>query len=260
MITPGSMIGEAVERVVLAGAGAEGPMPVEIARPARPVGGIAVIAHGRNGAPDQPQMRPILSACLTRGLVVLAPHLCNSAASCAAGAASGFTMAGHLADLAVVLGWAERERGLLGWRSGGALLCGHSMGAYAACRLAAGAAPGTVSGILAVSPVVSGSALIAARRATGPEALAALAAEVPGAMVEWPGHDLLPLAGKLSMPVAVIVGAEDTVTPPGDARLLAEALPDLAGFEIVPGEHHCPAGPAYEDTIARALDRILARG
>ncbi|MDT8343396.1 MAG: alpha/beta hydrolase [Thermohalobaculum sp.] len=235
-------------------------MPVDVFRPARPSGRLAVVAHGRNGAPDQPQIGPLIAACLARGWGVLAPHLSHSAANAGAGAAGDFTIAGQIGDLGAVLGWARQARADLGWTQGGALMLGHSMGAHAALRLAAAGAAGEVAGVVAVAPVVSGAMLLAARRRMGPQALAALLAEVPGAARDWPAHDLIPLAPRIAVPVAVIVGAEDTITPPADARLLADALPDLVAFDVLAGAHHCPLGADYARSIAAALDRIDGRG
>lgn len=307
-MTPGAAADRC--RVVLPAAA--GPMPVDIARPARLSGRLAVVAHGRNGAPDQPQIGPLIGACLARGCTVLAPHLGHSAANAGAGAAGDFTIAGQIADLGAVLGWARQARADLGWTQGGALMLGHSMGAHAALRLAAGelatpagelasvaagefaapagglagavvgvvaapaggiagvvAAPaaevaaelaGEIAGVVAVAPVVSGAMLLAARRRMGPAALAALLAEVPGAARDWPAHDLIPLAPRIAVPVAVIVGADDAITPPADARLLADALPDLVAFDVLAGAHHCPLGADYARSIAAALDRIDGRG
>lgn len=237
-------------------AGSAGEMIVHVFLPRGPAAGAALVAHGRNGAVSQDHIRPVIEACLERSLAVIAPDLCNSAANESAGTVAEFTMEKHVADVRTVLAaaptlapWSPREP---------RLIIGHSMGAYAAVRLAAEAAPGTLTGVLALSPVVSGRALIAARRAMGARAIAELRAEVPTALEEWLRHDLSLLARKVKCPAAVIVGEDDTVTPPADAALLASWLPHLVWHDTIPGEHHCPLGKDYARSIGVALDHLVA--
>lgn len=249
--------GEAAGEVfAIPAASATGAMAARVFRPAAPTGRLAVVAHGRNGAHGQPQMLPAIRACLGAGDTVLAPDLCHSAANASPGKASGFTMGGHLADLRAAVGRAVAERARLGWTAPGMVLVGHSMGAYAAMRLAAEGVGAPVEGVVAVSPVVSGAALLAARARMGPEAVAMLEAEVPGALAEYAAHDVVPFAAALSMPVALIVGSDDTVTPPEDACGLARVLPRLAMCRVLPRQHHCPEGPGYEAALGEALERI----
>ena len=240
----------------LPGTAGDGPIIVDLLQPYGTSKGVALIAHGRNGAPDQPHMLPPLDACRARGLFVVAPRLGNSAVKGSVGAAGDFTMAGHFADVAVTLGWLRRSRSnALG--NSPLTLIGHSMGAYAIARLAAETGAAEVAGLVVLSPVISGRRLIEARRRQGPEALAALAAELPGAMEEWPKHDLMPLAAQLAMPIGIVVGADDMITPPSDAHALARKLPNLIALDILPGEHHCPVGSAYARSVGKILDLIL---
>lgn len=236
--------------------GSAGPMVVHRYRRSASAG-TAVVAHGRNGAADQPQMLPIVDACLDRALAVVAPDLCNSGANDSAGGAADFTMAAHIADVRTAMAFAAEVEPVR--RGEPLLLIGHSMGAYAAVRIAAEAPPGTVSGVLAVSPVISGRALLAARQAMGGGALAALQAELPGAVTEWPQHDLATIAAGFKVPCAIIVGADDTLTTPRDAQTLASLLgTNTVYFDVVPGEHHCPLGKDYARSVGAALDRLLA--
>lgn len=238
-------------------AGSAGDMIVRLFRPRDEVLGSAIVAHGRNGTADAPHMAPIIAACLARSLAVIAPNLCHSSANASAGAAATFTMGAHLSDLRQVLRWAtvpERRR-----RAEPLLLVGHSMGAYASLRIAADAGPGEISGVLAVSPVISGRALISARSAMGADAVAALRAELPGAFEEWPEHDIEAVVADIASAAAVIVGADDTITPPSDAARLAGWLGTCVWHDVIPGEHHCPVGHAYAESVGHALDRLILR-
>ncbi|ORE93368.1 hypothetical protein ATO13_11861 [Stappia sp. 22II-S9-Z10] len=236
--------------------GSAGPMRVHVHRLSEGHKGWAIVTHGRNGAADAPHMTPIITAALMRGLGVVAPDLCASAHNLSAGAAADFTMGGHLADLCAVAAWAAGE--LAAEPAGPRILVGHSMGAYASLRLAAEGGPFAATGVVAVSPVVSGAALIAAREAEGPHVVAHLREELPGAFDEWPQHDILPLAGGITMPVAVIVGEIDTVTPPRDAARLAAAVPNCVWHSVLAEEHHCPLGAAYGLSLGEAFDRLIS--
>ncbi|MEM9765200.1 MAG: hypothetical protein AAF968_22315 [Pseudomonadota bacterium] len=226
------------------------------------VRGLAVLFHGRNGAPDQPQIVEGVAALARHGFTVLVPALPCSAPNTASNSAGGmpelFTMTQHYEDAARVLDWAGRGgSAALGAPAGPLLAMGHSMGAYAALRLAAERGPAVIGAVLAVSAVVSGNALLSARAAMGPAALEALEREVPGATAEYATHDLEPLAPQLTQPTAFLTGTRDGLTRPGDVARFAALLP--APFvATIPDAEHCPAGAAYGIALDRALGAIAA--
>lgn len=241
----------ALVRVPLRHAGPEASLVALMETPAGLKAPVALVAHGRGGAAGQPQIAAIRAAYARRGWATLTPDLRFSAANDSGGAPEAFTMAAHLADLRAALDWLCERFGPGG---GPARLgfAGHSMGAWAAATLARDF--GRAAHLLAVSPVLSGAALLAARRALGPEATAALRREVPGAEAEWPGHDARPALRALTAPTAVLVGGEDGLTPPHDARAFFDAAAAPRFFAALPGLHHCPEGAEVD----RALDVALA--
>lgn len=226
-------------------------MQVHVFAPAGVAAGLAVAAHGRNGGAQQAHMVPVIEACLERGLIVAAPDLCHSAGNDAPGDPARFTMAAHCADVATVV----EDAFEMAPHGRPRLLIGHSMGSFAACAIAARRKD--VTGVLALSPVISGDALLAARRTMGENAIAALREEVPDALTEWPLHTLAETAGVIAAPVAAIVGADDTLTPPEAARRLLSWVKRPAGLEVVAGEHHCPVGGGFSASLRRALDALL---
>jgi pimeloyl-ACP methyl ester carboxylesterase len=227
-----------------------GPGAFVIETPGGDALGLALVIHGRNGAPSQPHIAAIRAAYARRGWATVTPPLRCSSANPGLGDPSAFTMAGHLADA----GEAAR-RALDGARRlnmpDRLALAGHSMGGWAVAELGAAMA---VDHVLGVSPVISGAALIAARERMGPDAVAALRREVPGAHAEWPHQDARRALGRIDAPVGVIVGDADTLTPPEDARRWLACARDARFLSVLPGQHHCPEGPAY----AQALDAALA--
>ena len=157
-------------------------------------------------------------------------------------------MAGAVFDLVEVLNWAESRA-----HAEVALVAGHSMGGYAALRVAVDNPQ--VSAVLAISPVTSGSLLLKAHEAD--RSMAGLDREVPGARTEWPLHDLMPLAAKITQPVALIVGALDHLTQVAHVAALRDILHDVAFWRVLDAEPHCPTGPAYGPAIAAALKCLL---
>jgi pimeloyl-ACP methyl ester carboxylesterase len=179
------------------------------------------------------------------------------------------------------------------------ILVGHSLGCLMAARYAL-VASRRVAALVLVSPalgygVEKGSALPAGAAARldelnslGPEKFAA--ARAPGlladpaahpevlqaveramAAVRRPGYDnavrllaggrLLDDAAKLTIPTAVLVGAQDRITPPAACRRAFDALPAamrLAYREIPDAGHAvCQERP---NEVARAIVEIVASG
>ncbi|MCS7171960.1 MAG: alpha/beta hydrolase [Armatimonadetes bacterium] len=173
------------------------------------------------------------------------------------------------------------------------VLGGHSMGGYIAFRIAA-RAPGRLLGLVLVctraeADTEEGKArrrqaiqtirtegprpfletflpnlLGATTKASRPELLKRLheiAASVPAhvlvgcleGMMERPSsHELLP---SLRMPVLVVAGEEDAVTPPESARTMAEGFP-RAQLTFLPRCGHTPSLEAPE-ALAQALSQFL---
>ncbi|MFF4649858.1 alpha/beta fold hydrolase [Streptomyces sp. NPDC001380] len=95
-------------------------------------------------------------------------------------------------------------------------------------------------------------------RALMSEAAPAAVAWAQRAMAARPGsRDVLPA---VSVPALVVVGEEDAITPVGDARAMAGALPD-AELRIVPGAGHLTpleAPDAFDDAVRALLARVTA--
>jgi 3-oxoadipate enol-lactonase len=76
------------------------------------------------------------------------------------------------------------------------------------------------------------------------------------AMAERP--DSTPVLKMIRVPSLVIVGADDTITPPSDAARLAKALPD-AQVVIIPGAAHLSnmeQPQVFNDAVSKFLQRV----
>lgn len=217
-----------------------------------PVDGPAVfLVHGRNGAAVQPQMSALAEAYLRRGWAVVAPDLPFSVASPDLGAPEQATMAHHVAAATAVFD------ALLARRDGTAplALCGHSLGAFAIARLAR--SRGGLHHLCAVSPVLSGQHLLAARAAMGGDALAVLEQEVPQMYASMAEESCALDLAATRTPVAVMTGTRDGITPPDHARAYFAACRNGRFFSVLPGLHHCPDGPGSGTRDGGGLGRRL---
>lgn len=187
--------------------------------------------------------------------------------------------------------WADEVAELIASRAQGAVVCGLSMGGYAALALAA-RHPGAMRGlILADTRSEADDAAVRAARAAGirqiedegleaylaaalprltapgatPEArglIARLAAQQdPGAVCDalaalGARPDRSAELGAITVPTLVIVGDQDVPTPPGAARSLAEGIPG-ARLTVVPGAGHMTA-VEDPDSVAAAIVGHLA--
>lgn len=215
-----------------------------------------LLIHGRNGAAQQPQIAALAEAYVRRGWTVVAPDLPFSAASPGLGAPEQATMARHLGAAAEVLRWLEERLNSRRSATAPLALCGHSLGAYAIARL--GETRRGLHHLCAVSPVVSGRHLLEARAAMGGDALRVLRQEVPDMYATMADESCAEALSRVAAPVAVMTGALDGITPPAHARAYFAAAPGGCFFSVLPGLHHCPAGPVLARAMRAALDAVAA--
>ncbi|MCA8881843.1 MAG: alpha/beta fold hydrolase [Rhodobacteraceae bacterium] len=231
--------------------GAGDAIPCHISEPGGELRGLVLLIHGRNGAAAQPQIDEIARAYLARGWQVAAPDLPASLVLPGSDAPQDPTMTDHLDSARRVLNWLRSLR-----QSPRFALAGHSLGAYAGAMLAGDA--GDLHHLLAVSPALSGRALLAARRAMGPAAIADLESEAPRMRAEMEACDAGPALARLDAPVAVLTGAPDGLTPPRFARAYFASAAEGRFYATIPGQHHCPTGPVTARLLEAALDAVEA--
>lgn len=225
------------------------PIAVAVAAKARGPVGTVVLIHGRNGAPDQPHMAEIALAYLSAGWRVAAPELPFSAATPGSGPAGQLTLASQRDTGREVLAWVRSA-----WPETPVALAGHSLGCFTVGTLAAGDAG--LHHVLAVSPVLSGRRLLEARRALGPQAMAELEREAPLYRRELETADIADGLGNAPAPVAVVTGSEDGLVTTAHAKAYFQAARKGVFFAALPGQHHCPAGPACAAMLAAALAAV----
>lgn len=219
---------------------------------------LAVVAHGRNGAARAPHMMQLIDAYRARGYVVVAPNCCASPWNDAAGVEADFLLADHVRDVARAIHWAEANADAIGWQGKRLALCGHSMGAYAVAQLAASQWHGRIAHLISVSPFTSGARQIEVRAKYHPDGIANLRRDVPAALEEWPKHDIFQVIDRLTLPVAVIGGVKDIVSPPENVEEFVARLPRPPIFRMLAEASHCLEGGDYRREIAGIIGRLDA--
>ena len=233
-------------------------MGIDVWRTKAPSPRLAITAHGRNGAAGAPHMQKLIDAYRARDYVVLSPDCCASAWNDSVGNEADFLLENHVRDVRRTIEWAIANAAALGWSGAHLALCGHSMGAYAAARLAANEYAGRVAHLLLVSPFTSGVRQIEAREKYHPDGIANLRRDVPRALDEWPRHDIFTMIDRLTMPVAVFAGAKDIVAPPENVAEFVERLPLPPIYRLLPEASHCLEGDDYQAELLDAIDRLDA--
>lgn len=169
-----------------------------------------------------------------------------------------------------VCNWAQKQS----WFVRPFALSGHSMGGYATVRYAE-EYPDTVDLIAPIAPVVSGKLTNEAKERFEPGVLQKWETEgvlvresattpglqkiVPYAVhLEWQNHDLLPKAGKISMPVFLLTGSLDTSCPPEHVQQLFDAVPEgNKTFEVIEGAPHTYRTPSDLSDLKARLSNWL---
>ncbi len=212
---------------------------------------IAFVQHGYNGAVTSEHMKQIIGAYHNNGYTVIAFD-CTNSCNEADGTVDESTIDTHLHDLEDGIAWAAQQS----WYREPFALAGHSLGGYAAL-LYAEANPDKISHLFPASAVINGPAREESYARFAPEMLAAIKAgqsalhktmddgavnescQAPDYFHSLFRYDVLPDAGKLQMPVMLMVGEKDTVCLPEHQWLLYQELPGPKEMHIIGGAEHC---------------------
>ncbi|OIN94535.1 hypothetical protein COS81_02505 [candidate division WWE3 bacterium CG06_land_8_20_14_3_00_42_16] len=149
---------------------------------------------------------------------------------------------------------ARAKEDLMSVSSGRFILCGHSLGGFCVAFYAENH-PQEVLAVAPISAVVSGKLMVEAYKRYEPENFRQW--EKTGWLIEEsvskPGvakrlsssfvkdslrYDLLPKVQNLTMPVLLIVGENDTSTPPDHVKILFEALPGPKELALIKDAPH----------------------
>lgn len=221
-----------------------------LTKPEDEIKGTAVIQHGWSGKKEQKHIVAMQEAFLENGWQTFNFDTTNSFGE-SDGDFAESRLGLHYEDLEDVCKWIQQQD----WYVPGLAISGHSMGGYATARYAEDY-PEEVQLIAPIAPVVSGQLTSEAKERKEPGALArwkeegvlvsestttpGLIKRAPWAVYEeWLNHDLLPNADKLTMPVFLLTGTDDSSCPPDHVQQLFDVIPHQnKAYEIIEGAPH----------------------
>ena len=214
-----------------------------------PAGKLSIIQHGYSGSMDEDHIRGFADIFLKNGYDVLLMD-CTNSFNDADGPLENVTIKTHYEDLEDVIEWASRQE----WYREPFALTGHSLGGMSVLHYAQNH-PEKISLLFPAAPVISGMLNFEQFKKNQPDDYKTLQETGNFAITEsyrgtadgyrpqayydelfkW---TMLEHADKLTMPVLIIVGSEDTSCPPEHQKLLYDALPGEKEMHIIDGADH----------------------
>jgi pimeloyl-ACP methyl ester carboxylesterase len=209
--------------------------------------GLAFIMHGLSGFKEEPHIELYAKTFLANGYTAVRFDATNTFGE-SDGNYEDATVTNYYEDLEDVIAWAKSQP----WYREPFCLIGHSLGALSVA-LYAEKYPERVKALAPTSTVVSGVLSMKSTKIRGlydewkrtgwrvEESVSR-----PGTMkrLKWSHmedrmrYDLLPNANKLTMPVLLIVGDQDTGTPPEHQQMLYEKIPGRKEIHIIKDAPH----------------------
>lgn len=231
--------------------------------------GLVFVMHGLGGFKEQPHILAFASAFTEQGFNVVRFDTTNTIGE-SEGRYEDATITNYHEDLEDVISWASGQE----WYQEPFVLVGHSLGGISTA-LYAEQHPEKVLGLAPISPVVAGKMTLEAHVREDPAYLKNWeesgwlireSTSKPGVMKKLPWshvqdrlrYDLLPDASRLSMPVLLVVGEDDSSTPPDHVRLLYDAIPgEQKEMHIIRNAPHTFRAPSHLEEIKRLLARWI---
>ena len=212
-------------------------------------GKLAFVMHGLGGHKGQKYIRAIIEAFLEAGYVVVSFDTTNTFGE-SGGAYEDATITNYYADLEDVIAWASGQP----WYAEPFVLCGHSLGGICTALFAENH-PEKVAALAPLATIVSGELSLETHKMFPDRADldkwrrdGVRVTKSHGGKIEqrlkWSHiedrlkYDLLPGVGRLSMPVLMIVGAQDHSTPPVHQQLLFDKLPGRKELHVIEAAQH----------------------
>jgi pimeloyl-ACP methyl ester carboxylesterase len=216
----------------------------DIAKPQR---GLAFIMHGLGGFKGQPHLVAMAEAFRENGYTAVLFDTTNTFGE-SEGNYEDATTTNYYEDLEDVIGWAEGQS----WYSEPFFMAGHSLGGIC-ITLFAEKYPEKIKALAPISTVVSGRLSLETSdhkdswqqwKKVGYEERQS--ASKPGVIkrLRWSHmedrfkYDLLPEVNRLTMPVLLIVGENDSTTPLEHQKILYNALSGPKELHIIKGARH----------------------
>ena len=211
--------------------------------------GLAFVMHGLGGFKEQDHVTTFADAFRGRGFTVIRFDTTNTLGE-SDGKYENATITNYYEDLKDVIKWAQEQK----WYQEPFVLSGHSLGGIC-ISLYAEKHPENVLALAPISTVISGKLSVEARKRYEPKVFAewertgwqegerrsktGVIKQLPWSHIsDRLKYDLLPNVSRLTMPVLLIVGENDTSTPSDHVQILFEALPGSKEYHIIKNAPH----------------------
>jgi uncharacterized protein len=226
---------------------------------------LAFVMHGLGGHKGQGHIRAIID-----GLLVVGYRVVSFDATHTFGESEGdyedATITNYYADLEDVIAWASQQT----WYHEPFVLAGHSLGGICTA-LFAEKHPDQVAGLAPTATVVSGQLSLETYKLFPEQRQGLEQWQRDGIKItrsrdgqreerlKWSHmedrlkYDLLPQVHKLTMPVLLVVGEQDTSTPPVQQQILYDQLPGRKELHIIPGAPHTFYEPAEHHQLKQLV-------
>lgn len=230
--------------------------------------GLAFVMHGLGGFKEQSHIRTMAGAFIENGYTAIRFDTTNTLGE-SDGKYEEATVTNYYEDLEDVIKWSENQE----WYQEPFVLAGHSLGGIS-IALFAESYPDKIKALAPISTSISGKLSIEARDGHNPEQfkewkrtgwLEEESHSKPGVIkrLKWSyvadllKHDLLPKANKLTMPILLIVGENDTSTPLKHQQILYQALPGKKELHIIKGAPHTFRDPKHLAEVKQTLSKWI---
>ncbi len=211
--------------------------------------GLAFIMHGLGGFKEQPHIQTFAQSFRDGGFSLVLFDTTNTFGE-SEGNYEDATTTNYYEDLEDVIDWAKNQN----WYQEPFWLTGHSLGGISTA-LFAEKYPEKIKGLAPISTVVSGKLTLETPQYKNNDVLEQWkktgiretpSGSNPGLIkrLKWAHvadrlkYDLVPEAGKLTMPVLMIVGDKDESTPLEHQQILFEKLPGKKELHVIKNSDH----------------------
>lgn len=232
--------------------------------------GLVFVMHGLGGFKEQAHLKMIADLFKENGYTAVRFDATNTIGE-SDGDFEDATVTNYYEDLEDVVKWSGTQK----WYTEPFVLVGHSLGGISTALFAENY-PDKVKALAPISTVVSGALSVEAHRRFSPEEfkiwektgwLEAKSQSKPGVVkrLKWSHisdrlkYDLLPKVDKLTMPVLLIVGENDTRTPLEHQKILYNVLPGPKELHIIKGSPHTFRDPEHLQELKNILSQWIKK-
>lgn len=232
--------------------------------------GLVFVMHGLGGFKEQTHLEMIADLFKENGYAVVRFDTTNTIGE-SDGDFKDATVTNYYEDLEDVIKWSGTQK----WYMEPFILVGHSLGGISTALFAENY-PEKVKALAPISTVVSGALSVEAHKRFSPEEfkiwedtgwLEAKSKSKPGVVkrLKWSHiedrlkYDLLPKADKLTMPVLLVVGENDTRTPFDHQKILYNALSGPKEIHIIKGSPHTFRDPEHLQELKNILSQWIKK-